>query len=100
MVEEDNKGIAEVEKESGAGGAATTTTNNNNNEIGKKQQRGLLSRVWNGIFRLHGNDFEKRLQYISKEEAAVLNRMKRRSRTWRRRIRNLIIFSVILEVLF
>ncbi|KAF5461504.1 hypothetical protein F2P56_017593 [Juglans regia] len=95
MVED--KGIGEVEKESAAGGAATTT-NNNNNEVGKKKQRGLLSRVWKGIFRLHGDDFEKRLQYISKEEAAVLNRTKRRSRTWRRMTRNLIIFSVILEV--
>ncbi|XP_041021147.1 uncharacterized protein At2g24330-like isoform X2 [Juglans microcarpa x Juglans regia] len=96
MVED--KGIGEVEKESAAGGAATTTNNSNNNEVGKKKQRGLLSRVWKGIFRLHGDDFEKRLQYISKEEAAVLNRTKRRSRTWRRMTRNLIIFSVILEV--
>ncbi|KAG2691665.1 hypothetical protein I3760_08G018000 [Carya illinoinensis] len=94
MVED--KGIGEVEKDSAVG--AARTTNNNNNEIGKKKQRGLLSRVWNGIFRLHGDDFEKRLQYISKEEAAVLNRTKRRSRTWRRMTRNLIIFSVILEV--
>jgi len=28
----------------------------------KKKRRGFLSRIWNGIFRLHGDDFEKRLQ--------------------------------------
>ncbi|PKI47353.1 hypothetical protein CRG98_032188 [Punica granatum] len=63
-----------------------------------KKRRGLLSRIWNGIFRLHGDDFEKRLQHISKEEAAVLARMKRRSLTWRRMLRHLILFSVIFEV--
>ncbi|XP_012451208.1 uncharacterized protein At2g24330 [Gossypium raimondii] len=64
----------------------------------KKKGKGLLSRIWNAIFRIHGDDFEKRLEHISKEEAAVLSRMKRRSQTWRRMIRNLIAFSVILEV--
>ena len=64
----------------------------------KKTQRGLISRIWNGLFRLHGDDFEKRLQHISKEEASVLARMKRRSQSWRRMIKNLIIFSVIFEV--
>ncbi|GLT59563.1 hypothetical protein SLA2020_323750 [Shorea laevis] len=56
---------------------------------------GFFSRIWN---RFHGNDLEKRLQYISKEEAAVLVRMKRRSQTWRTACRNFIAFSVILEV--
>lgn len=64
----------------------------------KKKGKGVLSRVWNAIFRIHGDDFEKRLEHISKEEAAVLARMKRRSQTWRRMIRHLIVFSVILEV--
>lgn len=45
----------------------------------KKKKRGVMSRIWNGLFRLHGDDFEKRLQHISKEEAAVLARLKRRS---------------------
>ncbi|XAR69637.1 hypothetical protein NMG60_11001317 [Bertholletia excelsa] len=67
--------------------------------IAKKRKRGLMSRIWNGIFRLHGDDFEKRLQHISKEEAAVLARMKRRSQSWRRMVRHLIIFSVIFEVI-
>ncbi|XVE71411.1 hypothetical protein DITRI_Ditri10aG0148200 [Diplodiscus trichospermus] len=65
----------------------------------KKKSKGVLSRLWNAIFRIHGDDFEKRLEYISKEEATVLARMKRRSQTWRRMIRHLIIFSVILEVI-
>ncbi|KAK9086046.1 hypothetical protein Sjap_026457 [Stephania japonica] len=63
-----------------------------------KQRRGILSRIWNGIFRIRGEDFEKRLQYISKEEASVLARMRSRSQSWRRMARNLIIFSVLLEV--
>ncbi|KAE9461558.1 hypothetical protein C3L33_06536, partial [Rhododendron williamsianum] len=65
----------------------------------KKQQKGVISRIWNGLFRQHGDDFEKRLQHISKEEATVLARMKKRSRSWRRMIRHLIIFSVIFEVI-
>ncbi|EOY29122.1 Uncharacterized protein TCM_036765 isoform 2 [Theobroma cacao] len=52
----------------------------------KNKGKGVLSRVWNAIFRIHGDDFEKRLEHISKEEAAVLARMKRRSQTWRRMV--------------
>jgi len=65
---------------------------------GKKKRRGFLSRIWNRIFRLHGDDFEKRLQYISKEEAQVMSRIAKRSRSWRRISRHLIVFSVIFEV--
>lgn len=64
----------------------------------KKKQKGFFSRLWNGIFRVRGDDFEKRLQYISKEEATVLSRMKRRSITWRKLTRNLIVSSVLFEV--
>ena len=77
---------------------APATDNKESVTIVKKKQRGLISRIWNGLFRLHGDDFEKRLQHISKEEASVLARMKRRSQSWRMMIRNLIIFSVIFEV--
>ncbi|PNY02407.1 protein lunapark, partial [Trifolium pratense] len=63
----------------------------------KKKRKGFISRIWNGIFRLHGDDFEKRLQYISKEEATVVARVARRSRSRRRVSRNLILFSVIFE---
>ncbi|XP_024965585.1 uncharacterized protein At2g24330-like [Cynara cardunculus var. scolymus] len=63
-----------------------------------KNKKGIFSRIWNTVFRLGSDDFEKRLQYISKEEATLLSRMKRRSLRWRRTARNLIIFSVILEL--
>ncbi|KAJ4844081.1 hypothetical protein Tsubulata_027511 [Turnera subulata] len=76
-------------KESPTSGAAET----------KKKRGGFISRIWNGIFRLHGDDFEKRLQHISKEEAAVLARMKRRSLSWRKFIRHLIVFSVLFEAI-
>lgn len=66
--------------------------------VTKKKQRGVLSRIWHGIFRSKNDDFEKRLQHISKEEAAILSRIRRRSRSWRGLSRNLIVFSVILEV--
>ena len=59
---------------------------------------GFLSRLWKAVFRPHDDDFEKRLQHISKEEAAVLARINRRSRTRRNIIRHLIVFSVLLEV--
>uniref|UniRef100_A0A7N0T1R7 Lunapark zinc ribbon domain-containing protein n=1 Tax=Kalanchoe fedtschenkoi TaxID=63787 RepID=A0A7N0T1R7_KALFE len=65
----------------------------------KKKQKGLISRIWNGMFRLHGDDFEKRLQHISKEEAAVLARLKRRSQSRRRILRNLVMFSLLAEVI-
>ncbi|XP_074365366.1 uncharacterized protein At2g24330-like [Apium graveolens] len=65
----------------------------------KKNQRGLLSRIWNGLFGVHGDDFEKRLQHISRKEALVLARLKRRSMSWRRMTRNLIVFSVLFEVI-
>ncbi|XP_076947890.1 uncharacterized protein At2g24330-like [Bidens hawaiensis] len=64
----------------------------------KKKKKGVLSRIWNAVFGLRGDDFEKRLQYISKEEATLHNRIKRRSMRWRRTARNLVIFSVILEL--
>ncbi|KAL3530080.1 hypothetical protein ACH5RR_009402 [Cinchona calisaya] len=65
----------------------------------KKKKKGVFSRVWNAVFRSQGDDFEKRLQHITKEEAAVLSRMRRRSQSWRRMIRNFIILSVFLEVI-
>ncbi|XP_073033517.1 uncharacterized protein At2g24330-like isoform X3 [Primulina eburnea] len=64
----------------------------------KKEKKGVLSRLWGALFRAHGDDFEKRLQHISKEEAAVLGRITRRSQSWRRMTRQLIAFSVLFEV--
>lgn len=63
-----------------------------------KKRKGVLSRLWGAIFRLGGDDFEKRLQHISKEEATVLARITKRSLSWRRRVRQLIILSVVSEV--
>nr|GEX67318.1 lunapark domain-containing protein [Tanacetum cinerariifolium] len=63
-----------------------------------KAKRGFWSRIWNGLFRSHGGDFEKRLQHISKEEATLLARMKRRSSSWRSTARNIIVISVLLEL--
>ncbi|PKA65175.1 Uncharacterized protein AXF42_Ash013296 [Apostasia shenzhenica] len=64
----------------------------------KQQQRGVLSRLWRGIFGGGGNDYEKRLKYLSKEEASVHARMKRRALRSRRAARNVVVLAVILEV--
>lgn len=64
----------------------------------KKKSKGLFSRIWNVLFRVKGDDFEKRLNDISKGEATVRSRMNRRSITRRNFIRNLIAFSVFFEV--
>jgi hypothetical protein len=77
------------------GKTSSTTTGNE-----KNKRRGFISRIWNGIVRLHINDSEKRLQYISKEEATVIARMTRRLRSRRHVSRNLIVFSVIFEVCY
>lgn len=78
---------------------SVTSTDTADTEIKKtKKKKGVLSRLWDAIFRVRGDDFEKRLQHISKEEAAVLSRITRRSHTWRRITRHFIIFSVLFEV--
>ncbi|KAJ0874032.1 putative Lunapark domain-containing protein [Helianthus annuus] len=68
------------------------------NKKSKSKKWGFFSRIWNALFGLRGDDFEKRLQYISKEEATLISRMKRRSFRWRTTARNLIIFSLLLEM--
>ncbi|KAK4274371.1 hypothetical protein QN277_017600 [Acacia crassicarpa] len=85
----DDKGVVKDEKKENVSTAAGN----------RKKRKGLFSRIWNAIFRLREDDFEKRLEYISKEEAVVLARMSRRSRCWRRTTRHLILFSVIFEVI-
>ncbi|XP_028802351.1 uncharacterized protein At2g24330 [Neltuma alba] len=85
----DDTGVGKDEKKE----TISTATGN------RKKRKGLFSRIWNAIFRTHGDDFEKKLEYISKEEAVVLARMSRRSRSWRRTTRHLILFSVIFEVI-
>lgn len=71
-----------------------------------EQRKSFLRRIW-GIFSIFGflfssssnEDFEKKLQHLSKEEAAAHTRLKRRSQTWRRLARGIIIYSIILELL-
>ncbi|KAG4954075.1 hypothetical protein JHK87_039669 [Glycine soja] len=70
-----------------------------NDKKNEKKKKGFISRIWNAIFRSNRDDFEKRLQYISKEENAVVTRMSNRSRSWRRTSRQLILFSVLFEVI-
>ncbi|MCO5599263.1 hypothetical protein L7F22_053364 [Adiantum nelumboides] len=72
----------------------------------QEEKRNFLGKIWSGfsilgfLFQTSGNeDFEKRLQHLSKEEAAAHTRLKRRSQTWRRLARGLIIYSVVLELL-
>ncbi|VAI58712.1 unnamed protein product [Triticum turgidum subsp. durum] len=63
----------------------------------KKAGGGVLGRMWRGLFGGR-EDYEKRLQYLSKEEAAVHARMRRRTQFSRRTVRNIIVLSVIAEV--
>ncbi|GAV65195.1 DUF2296 domain-containing protein [Cephalotus follicularis] len=63
------------------------------------QRKGVISRIWNGIFRLNQDNFEKRLAHISKEEASLLSRINKRSLSRRRTTRNLIIFSLFFEAI-
>lgn len=64
----------------------------------KKQRKGIFSGIWRGIFGVRSEDYEKKLQHLSKEEATVHARMKRRAQSSRRMVRNFIVFSVIVEV--
>ncbi|KAL9232975.1 hypothetical protein vseg_008026 [Gypsophila vaccaria] len=64
----------------------------------KKKKKGILSRVWNAFFGSRKDDFERRLERISKEEATVLSRMRRRAQSWGRIKRHIIMFSVLLEI--
>ncbi|KAK3027843.1 hypothetical protein RJ639_041477, partial [Escallonia herrerae] len=72
MAEESKKDHDDVEEK-------LVPATNTVTEEKKKKKIGVISRIWNKLFRLRGDDFEKRLQYISKEEASVLARMKKRS---------------------
>lgn len=91
----------ESEKDLGdTAGAAPVTSTDNEAKTKKKKKKGLLSRMWNSLFGSHKDDFEKRLQHISKEEAAVIARINKRSQNWRRMTRHLIVLSVIFEVMY
>ncbi|CAK8570087.1 unnamed protein product [Lathyrus sativus] len=83
----------------GGGGEKTNDTVDSTRENGKTKRKGLISRIWNFIFRSNKDNLEKRLQSISKEESSVMTRMNKRSRSWRRASRHIIIFSVLFEVI-
>ncbi|XP_020572184.1 uncharacterized protein At2g24330-like [Phalaenopsis equestris] len=65
----------------------------------KQRRSGLVGRLLRGIFGGGNDDYEKRLSYLSKEEASVHARMKRRALRSRRMTRNVIVFSFVLEVI-
>ncbi|KAH1203244.1 Uncharacterized protein GmHk_17G049530 [Glycine max] len=71
----------------------------NDSKKNEKKKKGFISRIWNAIFRSNRDDFEKRLEYITKEENMALTRLSNRSRSWRRTSRQLILFSVLFEVI-
>lgn len=79
----------------------TTTTGD------RKSSRGIGSAIWGAMGLLgslftrgNKNDFEKRLQHLTKEEVAVHTRLKRRTQRWRKVARAMIIYSIVGEVGF
>lgn len=65
----------------------------------KRQQEGIFSRFWTGLFgRNGGEDYEKSLRSLSKEEAAVQVRNKKRAQWWSNTATNIVIFSFSIEV--
>jgi endoplasmic reticulum junction formation protein lunapark len=64
----------------------------------QREGPGILVRMRRALFGGRGDDFEKRLQHLSKEEADLVPRMRRRAHFSRRGIRNLVVFSVLGEV--
>lgn len=89
----------ELEKDAGDTKTKVAATHTEAVVNTKKKKKGLISRMWNALFRSGRDDFEKRLQHISKEEAAVIQRITRRSQSFSRILRNLIIFSVLFEAI-
>ncbi|XP_015168256.1 LOW QUALITY PROTEIN: uncharacterized protein At2g24330-like [Solanum tuberosum] len=75
------------------------SSTDNEEKTKKKKKKGVFSMIWNSLFRSKKDDFEKRLQHISKEEAAVIARINKRSQIGRRMTRHLIVLSVLFEVI-
>ncbi|KAF3784477.1 Uncharacterized protein EJ110_NYTH27290 [Nymphaea thermarum] len=78
---------------------STASISTKDGQSTKQTNGGILSRIWHGIFRRGGDDFEKKLQYLSKEEASVHSRMKKRAQSWRSTARSIMVYSVVLEVI-
>ncbi|WZZ54255.1 hypothetical protein YC2023_054362 [Brassica napus] len=99
-VEKDHEGtVADTGDQNDSAVVPSETVGGGEKKKTTTKGKGLFSRIWNWIFRVKGDDFEKRLKGISKEEATIRSRMKRRSVTRRKLIRNLIAFSVFFEVI-
>ncbi|ESW33285.1 hypothetical protein PHAVU_001G057800 [Phaseolus vulgaris] len=79
--------------------AVKESTEDNAENTKKQKKKGFFSRLWNALFSSNKDDFEKRLQCITKEENTVVARMSNRSRSWRRTSRQLILFSILFEVI-
>ncbi|GJN26066.1 hypothetical protein PR202_gb13964 [Eleusine coracana subsp. coracana] len=62
-----------------------------------RRQRGLVSRVWKGIFGGR-EDVEKLLQALSKEEETVRTRLRRRARASRQSAHNVLALAGTLEI--
>ncbi|CAA7410644.1 unnamed protein product [Spirodela intermedia] len=87
-----------MSEEARGGGDAAGPSGGKNPSSSSAPRKGFLSRMWNAIFRRRGDDYEKKLQYLSKEEASVHARMKKRAHRWRTTARNIVLFSVAFEV--
>lgn len=100
VVEKEHEGPVVESREQNDSAVVQSAASGDGGEKNKKEKKsqGLFSRIWNVLFRVKGDDFEKRLNDISKGEATVRSRMNRRSITRRNFIRNLIAFSVFFEV--
>ena len=81
-----------------AAAAAAASEAKGKEEKERREGPRVLRRIWRALFGGRGEDYEKRLQNLSKEEAAVLARMRRRALFSRRGVRNLIALSVLGEV--
>lgn len=60
--------------------------------------RNSFSTLGHLFYKSSKDDFEKRLQHLSKEEAAAHSRLKRRSQTWRKLARAIMVYSIIIEL--
>ncbi|KQJ85248.1 uncharacterized protein At2g24330 [Brachypodium distachyon] len=63
----------------------------------RRRQRGLVSRVWKGIFGRR-EDVEKLLQALSREEEALRSRVTRRARASRQSAHNVLALAAALEI--
>ncbi|GJN02309.1 hypothetical protein PR202_ga19648 [Eleusine coracana subsp. coracana] len=78
--------------------AAAASGTKRKEEKGQREGPGILGRIWRALFGGRSEDYEKRLQHLSKEEADLLARMRRRAQFSCRGVRNLVVLSVLGEV--